>query len=166
MVDIPYEQPRGPSVFQLLGWLLVALMLIVTVFIGVAANESFDHAREVRAKMEEKPRVPAEVARRPQSAREEVSISLDWETKRLILIFFGVAYVVAEILMLAWVARDANSRGVDGGAVWVITILITGFFGLLVYLASRPHGMLVVCSRCYNKKLQYAKLCPHCGHRS
>jgi hypothetical protein len=79
------------------------------------------------------------------------------------LIAVGIAYVVGVILLLAWVARDARCRGVDGGAVWVLVILFTHWVGLLVYLASRPHGMLAPCPHCQNKKLAVAKLCPHCG---
>jgi hypothetical protein len=86
------------------------------------------------------------------------------------LIFWGllcslfIAYWVLVILLLAWVARDARARSVDGGAVWVLVILLTGPIGFLVYLASRPQGMLVACSRCGNKRLQAATFCPHCGH--
>jgi hypothetical protein len=42
-------------------------------------------------------------------------------------------------------------------------ILFTHWVGLLVYLASRPHGVLAPCPHCMNKKLAVARLCPHCG---
>ena len=74
-----------------------------------------------------------------------------------------VAYIVALVLILAWVAKDARNRGVDGGAVWVIVMLFLHVIGLLVYLASRPHGILVLCPTCGNKKLAHALTCPHCG---
>jgi DNA-directed RNA polymerase subunit RPC12/RpoP len=76
---------------------------------------------------------------------------------------FGVAYMTLLVLLLAWVARDARARSVDGGAVWVLVIFLTGPVGFLVYLASRPQGMLVACSRCGNKRLIAATMCPHCG---
>jgi hypothetical protein len=75
-----------------------------------------------------------------------------------------ILYLVGVALMLAWVARDAKNRAVDGGAVWVLVILFTGFIGLLVYLASRPTGVLGICENCHNRRLLYAKHCPHCGH--
>jgi hypothetical protein len=79
-------------------------------------------------------------------------------------IILGTLYLVGVILTLAWVARDARNRGVDGAAVWVIAILLSHWVGLLVYLAARPAGTLGVCDRCSNKRLEYAKVCPHCGH--
>ena len=82
----------------------------------------------------------------------------------IILAALAILYLVSVILMLAWVARDARCRNVDGGAVWVIVILFTHWVGLLVYLASRPHGMLKVCDTCANKRLVYSKTCPHCGN--
>ncbi len=76
---------------------------------------------------------------------------------------FFVGFITSWLLMMAFVARDARNRGVDGGATWVIAIFFTWMLGFLVYLASRPYGMLVPCSRCGNKKLQMARACPHCG---
>jgi hypothetical protein len=78
----------------------------------------------------------------------------------------GVLLLVLQILVLAWVARDTRARGVDGGAVWVLIVLCTPIIGLLVYLASRPHGPLAACARCGNKRLQAALACPHCGQAS
>ena len=74
-------------------------------------------------------------------------------------------YVVLLILLIAWVARDCRSRGVDGSAVWVLVIFLTGPIGLIVYMASRPHGFLVSCQRCRNRRLEAAMSCPHCGVR-
>jgi hypothetical protein len=78
-------------------------------------------------------------------------------------VFCPILYLVSAVLLLAWVAKDAKNRGIDGGAVWVIVILFTHWIGLLVYLASRPSGHLIVCGRCRNKKLNYVLSCPHCG---
>jgi hypothetical protein len=77
-----------------------------------------------------------------------------------------IVYLVTLILLLAWVARDARARGVDGGAVWVLIVLCTYFLGLIVYMAARPHGKLVACQRCGNKRLMAALACPHCGQPS
>lgn len=80
-----------------------------------------------------------------------------------LLCVLSVAYVVCVILLLAWVAKDCRARGVDGGAVWILVILFTHWVGLIVYLVSRPHGILVPCIRCGNKRLMATRMCPHCG---
>lgn len=77
----------------------------------------------------------------------------------------GILYFACLILILAWVARDARNRGLDGGAMWVFMVLIFQWIALLVYVASRPHGVLVVCRHCGNKRLTQAKTCPHCGRK-
>jgi hypothetical protein len=74
-----------------------------------------------------------------------------------------VGYAITALLLLAWVARDARSRGMEVGARWVLGILMTHFVGLLIYLAVRPRGTLVPCARCGYKRLQAAPACPHCG---
>jgi disulfide bond formation protein DsbB len=75
---------------------------------------------------------------------------------------FGILIVVAQILILVWVVKDARARGADGG-IWLIVILLTDIVGLLVYLASRPSGLLVPCSHCGNRRLDYLHICPICG---
>lgn len=88
-----------------------------------------------------------------------------WYRNSVYVLMFAavIAYVVALILLLAWVARDARNRDIDGGAMWVIVIFFSGIVGILVYLASRPHGTLAMCENCGNRRLNYARLCPHCG---
>ena len=78
--------------------------------------------------------------------------------------FLIVAFVVINVALLVWVARDAKARGMDGAAIWMLLVFFTGFFGLLIYLFSRPNGYLVSCTSCGNKRLAAARACPHCGH--
>jgi hypothetical protein len=78
------------------------------------------------------------------------------------LALLGVLTLVAQILILVWVVKDARARGADGG-VWLIVVLIAPFIGLLVYLASRPPGLLAACSHCGNRRLDYLRVCPICG---
>ena len=54
----------------------------------------------------------------------------------------------------------------DGAAVWVLIVLLAHVVGLMVYMASRPYGVLILCDRCGNpieklrlKALPYANLC-------
>jgi Phospholipase_D-nuclease N-terminal len=79
-----------------------------------------------------------------------------------IAIFVGL--ITLSTYLLIWVAKDAKSRGVDNPVVWMILVFCTGIIGLIIYLAVRPGGNLVKCENCPNKKLPYAKTCPHCGH--
>jgi hypothetical protein len=81
------------------------------------------------------------------------------------ILIFGLAYAVSVILILAWVVRDARSRAVDSPVLWLLVIVLTGWLGLFVYLASRPYGALTLCARCGNKRLEHSRRCPHCGHR-
>jgi hypothetical protein len=101
-----------------------------------------------------------------RSVRPEESAAATLTSIFALISLLCLAYVIAVILMLAWVAKDSRNRGMDGGAVWVIAILLFGFVGLIVYLASRPHGILMTCNRCHNRKLNYVLLCPHCGSRT
>ena len=68
------------------------------------------------------------------------------------------------IALLVWVAKDAKNRGVDSPILWMILVLFTHVLGLVIYLLSRPGGNLVQCEHCRNLKLQYARVCPHCGN--
>jgi hypothetical protein len=73
-----------------------------------------------------------------------------------------LVYLLVDILLLVWVVKDARARNMDG-AIWVLIILVSGLLGLIVYVASRPAGVLIACSRCGNKRLMASHPCPHCG---
>ena len=79
---------------------------------------------------------------------------------------FIVLIFIFNIALLAWVARDAKNRNMDSPILWLILVLTTGLIGMLIYIASRTKGNLVVCENCKGKKLGYAKVCPHCGNKS
>lgn len=78
--------------------------------------------------------------------------------------FLIAAVVIINIALLVWVARDAKSRGMDGAAIWMLLVFFTGILGLIIYLLSRPNGVLVRCVHCGNKRLAAARACPHCGN--
>ena len=80
--------------------------------------------------------------------------------------FFIVLIFIFNIALLAWVAKDAKSRNMDSPILWLILVLVTGLIGLIIYMASRTKGNLVICENCKGKKLGYSKVCPHCGHKS
>jgi H+/Cl- antiporter ClcA len=60
----------------------------------------------------------------------------------LALLIFGgiiliiIALFVVWILLAVWVYRDAKKRGMEA-TLWLLLVLLTGFFGLIVYLIVR-----------------------------
>jgi hypothetical protein len=172
--DNDYPPPRRPRV-MLLVWALVAGLVAavaVVVVIAIGAVNSSEHQtakqaqapkqapvqpRPVRPEADDQWRPNADEHRSPSPGELGALAGAGF------LCVLAFAYLVLEILLLVWVARDARNRGVDGGAVWVLIILVTGLLGLIIYVAARPHGMLRRCDICGNKRLVHAKLCPHCG---
>ena len=175
-IDPLIYQPRSrvPAVMvALLAGGAVLLVVLCLVIAGLKRSDSSAKsgapASVVRQAQPDRYGTPTEDERK--WAREMLAIDRElrdqhswYTTKIIIFIGIGILYLVGVVLLLAWVARDARNRGVDGGAVWVLVILFTHWFGLLIYLASRPHGMLTVCTTCSNKRLAFSKRCPHCGH--
>lgn len=74
--------------------------------------------------------------------------------------------IILNIALLVWVAKDAKNRKMDSPILWMVIVLFTGSLGLVLYLASRTKGTLVLCENCKGKKLEFAKICPHCEHKS
>ena len=79
------------------------------------------------------------------------------------IILLPVVLLVANIAMLVWVARDAKARGMDA-VIWMLLVMGTSIFGLLLYILSRPTGDLTQCSECNNPRLDVSARCPHCGN--
>jgi hypothetical protein len=75
-----------------------------------------------------------------------------------------IVFFVLNIALLIWVARDAKARGLDNSVMWMILVFFTSFIGLIIYIYSRPQGMLVSCASCKNKRLQSSAKCPTCGN--
>ena len=77
---------------------------------------------------------------------------------------FGVVvvFIVLNIALLIWVARDAKSRGMDSSVLWMFLVMFTSVIGLVIYLFSRPQGELVRCASCRGKRLRASAVCPHC----
>ncbi len=78
-----------------------------------------------------------------------------------------VILVVVEVLniaLLIWVARDAKNRNMDSAVIWMMLVMFTGPFGLIIYIFSRHQGNLMRCDECGNSRLQASRKCPHCGN--
>jgi hypothetical protein len=51
-------------------------------------------------------------------------------------IIFFIVLIVVWILLAVWVYRDARKRGMEA-TLWLLVVLLTGIFGLIVYLIVR-----------------------------
>jgi len=176
--DYPSTTPATKSlgIALAVGTGIFAVVAIIVAIAVSAANRERDEFAEA-APQRVAPRFVPRPENMPPLARQEPSlVNVEQRTGTPSGIAAGAFYLVAGlacgltyilglILILAWVAKDARNRGIDGGAMWVIVCLVLHFVGLLVYLASRPHGMLSPCHVCGNQRLQYARLCPHCGRK-
>ena len=80
------------------------------------------------------------------------------------LMFIPIAFIVLNVALLVWVARDAKARGMDSAVVWMILVMFTSVLGLVIYIFSRPQGNLIRCPSCGNQRLQASAKCPHCGN--
>jgi len=81
-----------------------------------------------------------------------------------VMIITPIVIFALNIALLVWVARDAKSRGMDSAVIWMILVLFTSIIGLIIYIFSRPQGILMQCSSCGNNRLQASAKCPHCGN--
>lgn len=78
-------------------------------------------------------------------------------------IFIPIAALAISIALLVWVARDAKARGMDSPVLWMLVVFCLNLIGLVIYLLSRPQGILIQCPNCGNQRLQTSVKCPHCG---
>ena len=74
----------------------------------------------------------------------------------------GLAAIALNIALMVRVARDAKARGMDSSVLWMFLVMATGLIGLLIYILSRPQGLLAVCQTCGGKRLAVSAVCPHC----
>jgi hypothetical protein len=76
-----------------------------------------------------------------------------------------VGSIVLVIFLAIWVSKDAKARGMDNPAMYVLMVIFLGMIGLIIYLVSRPQGVLYPCPECGQKRLETSRRCPHCGGR-
>ncbi|PKK81471.1 MAG: hypothetical protein CVT47_02265 [Thermoplasmata archaeon HGW-Thermoplasmata-2] len=53
-----------------------------------------------------------------------------------LVLILGVLFVVVWILIMVWVYRDAEKRGMEG-VLWLIVVLVAHLVGLIIYLIIR-----------------------------
>jgi hypothetical protein len=78
--------------------------------------------------------------------------------------FFVLAIIAINILILIWVYNDARARGVESPAIWLLVVFFTGLIGLIIYLVVRPKGITGPCPSCGKKRMAGLIRCPHCGN--
>ena len=77
----------------------------------------------------------------------------------------GLIFIVFQLVVSIWAAKDAKKRGYPGLKMLFIffLVLLIPILGLLLYFVLRPSGKLVPCRRCKKKAFPHLKECPHCG---
>ncbi|MHA1678359.1 MAG: PLDc N-terminal domain-containing protein [Promethearchaeota archaeon] len=53
-----------------------------------------------------------------------------------IVIVLAVIGLIINIILMVWVYKDAEARGM-GGALWLIIVFLTSWIGCLIYLIVR-----------------------------
>jgi hypothetical protein len=85
---------------------------------------------------------------------------------------FSLAFLVLWIVVIVWVYRDAERRGMNG-VLWALLVFIGSIIGLLIYLivrsdvlpASQRNQATQVCPECNQEIGRDYAFCPHCGKK-
>ena len=83
----------------------------------------------------------------------------------IFVLFTVISGLFLWFLMPTWVYIDAQQRDVQNPLTWAILTLISLFFGLVIYLITRPATIKSQnCPSCNNELNGSRAYCPHCGH--
>jgi hypothetical protein len=102
-------------------------------------------------------------------------IDFDWwphAFKWTSISIFSLVLLVLWIVVIVWVYRDAERRGMNG-VLWALLVLIGSIIGLLIYLivrsdvlpATQRSKAVQVCPECNQEISEGYTFCPHCGKR-
>lgn len=170
--DDDYSPRRMPTGTKL-GLAALGIMLLATgvvaIIVGVnlsGGSSDVDASKGRQAASTSSPSRRVDPSLTSSSASDAGSLAGWFFASCFMYMLASFVYLLFWILTMAWVARDAKNRSIDGGAVWVILVFFLHFIGLLVYVAACPHGMLTTCEWCQNRKLNYARIRSHCGRTS
>lgn len=79
-------------------------------------------------------------------------------------ILLGISGTFLWFLLPTWVYIDAQDRDVRNPGIWAFLTLISFFFGLTIYLISRPAETKAYnCPKCDGELNGTRAYCPHCG---
>ena len=56
----------------------------------------------------------------------------------VVMIVLIIVFYVVAIALAVWVYKDAQNRGMDNPALWLIIVLLVGCIGCIIYLIVRP----------------------------
>jgi cytochrome bd-type quinol oxidase subunit 2 len=59
------------------------------------------------------------------------------------ILLLPVLFIVLNIALLVWIARDAKARGMANSALWMLLVFFTNIVGLIIYLFARTRRNLV-----------------------
>ena len=85
---------------------------------------------------------------------------------------FSLFFLILWILVIVWVYRDAEKKGMNG-ILWALLVFIGNLIGLIIYLIVRsnnttvlpPSKNLITCPQCHQEVNSEFTFCPHCGNR-
>jgi predicted Zn finger-like uncharacterized protein len=170
-----YQQVGGDAntkALIILSSILIVATLVAAVFIAWSRSDRLRPAnkKSIAGKQGQTPTTegPERQATRPPTTSAGESSGLFDPFSAIMAVMglwclFVFVLLMLHILEMIWVVRDARNRSVDNGVMWMVVVFFFPLLGLLVYLASRPAGRLILCTKCNNKRLDYVKTCPHCG---
>ncbi|MBU4331130.1 MAG: zinc ribbon domain-containing protein, partial [Acidobacteria bacterium] len=83
---------------------------------------------------------------------------------------FSFLLLILWIVVIAWVYRDAEKRGMNG-VLWALLVFIGNIIGLLIFLIVRSDNRAApprtvetyICSNCKKFIQPQFKFCPSCG---
>ncbi|MFH0735881.1 MAG: zinc ribbon domain-containing protein [bacterium] len=79
-------------------------------------------------------------------------------------LFLGFSTAFLWFLLPTWVYTDAQERDMRNPGVWAFLSLISLFFGLTIYLITRPNTYRSLhCPTCQGELNGTRAYCPHCG---
>ena len=89
------------------------------------------------------------------------------------LSLFSLVLLVIWIVVIVWVYRDAERRGMNG-VLWALLVLIGNLIGLLIYLIVRSDNLPVPqeteitqeCPACHRNIPADYTFCPYCGAKT
>jgi hypothetical protein len=76
----------------------------------------------------------------------------------LVMLAIGITII---IVIFKYIKRDSISRGDNPNKAW---FALLGLLGLLIYLLTRPQGVVMPCPHCRQNRMQGLPRCPHCGN--
>ncbi|MDR3626635.1 MAG: zinc ribbon domain-containing protein [Ignavibacteriaceae bacterium] len=83
----------------------------------------------------------------------------------VVIALLVISGVFLWFLLPTWVYTDAQDRDVKNPGIWAFLTLTSLFFGLVIYLITRPNTLKSFnCPQCDGELNETRAYCPHCGY--